>query len=92
MVYVNDFGNHAVRKINASTGATITLAGNGVAGFVDGTGGPLGAARFFHLGMGIAFDPAGNLFVADGGNNSVRMVDAITGTTVTLAGNTVVQK
>jgi len=80
-VYVADEINHTIRKVTAA-GVVTTLAGTaGVTGSADGTG---AAARFFHPG-GMALDGAGNLYVADEGNHTIRMVTA-TGVVTTLAG------
>lgn len=80
-VYVADHKNHAVRKITPS-GMVTTLAGNGVAGFVDGEG---GAARF-KIPTGVAVDAAGNVFVADQGNHAIRKISPL-GVVSTLAGD-----
>src|SRR5262249_19120828 len=44
-LYVADSGGHRIRKLTPD-GTTSTLAGNGVATFADGTGGPSGTASF----------------------------------------------
>jgi hypothetical protein len=68
-LYVADTYNHTIRKV--SGGRLTTLAGSaGQRGAADGTG---AAARFDHPG-GIAVDGAGNVFVADTGNSTVRRV------------------
>jgi len=68
-VYVADLGNHLIRKIT-SAGVVTTLAGSaGNVGSADGTG---IAARFNAPG-GVALDGAGNLYVADIFNNTIRM-------------------
>jgi sugar lactone lactonase YvrE len=78
-VYVADAGNHTVRKITPA-GVVTTLAGQaGVSGSSDGTG----SARFNHP-TGIAVDSAGNVYVADTGNNAIRKVSS-TGVVTTLA-------
>jgi serine/threonine protein kinase, bacterial len=66
-VYVADYGNNLIRKISAGGGVT-TVAGSGVAGLADGTG----TAASFNGPAGIALDAAGNLYVADYGNNRLR--------------------
>lgn len=67
----------------ATPSATMSvLAGRaGVAGSADG----LGNAAQFHLPHGIAADRAGNIYVADTGNNTIRKI-ATNGTVSTLAG------
>jgi sugar lactone lactonase YvrE len=67
-VYVADYGNQTLRKITPS-GSTTTLAGTpGSGGWIDATG---SEARFA-LPYGIAVDAAGNLYVADTYNHSIR--------------------
>ena len=69
-VYVADSGNDTIRKITPS-GLVSTLAGlAGSSGSADGTG---GAARF-SLPTGVAVDSAGNVYVADDGNNTIRKI------------------
>ncbi len=61
-----------------TAGDIYTMAGNGTAGF-SGDGGPATSAELNGPG-GVAVDAAGNLLIADGGNNRVRVVAASTGT------------
>ncbi len=68
-VYVADYGNNLIRKITPDGGVT-TLAGSGAPGAANGTG---TAASFFGP-VGIAADPAGNVYVADYGNNLIRKI------------------
>ena len=80
-VYVADTANHTIRLITAG-GVVSTLAGAaGVSGSANGTG---GAARF-NQPQGIAVDSAGNVYVADTGNQTIRMI-ASGGVVSTLAG------
>ncbi len=81
-VYVADSENHVIRRISPA-GMVSTHAGkSGVTGPADGTG---EAARF-QQPRGIALDAAGNLFVADHGNHTVRRVSS-SGFVVTIAGS-----
>ena len=69
-VYVADTANHTIRQITAS-GVVSTLAGSaGLSGSADGTG---SAARF-NEPQGVAVDSAGNVYVADTGNHTIRMI------------------
>jgi len=72
-----------VRKVDLATGAVTTLAGS-MADWAstDGTG---TAARFSSR-LGLTSDSAGNLFVADSDNSTVRKIDIATATVSTLAG------
>ena len=80
-VYVADEFNHTIRKVTAG-GVVTTLAGTaGMAGSADGTG----AAARFNLPAGVAVDGAGNVYVADSANDTIRKVTAA-GVVTTLAG------
>ncbi len=82
-LYIADTYNYRVRKV-AVDGTITTVAGNGTAGF-SGDGGPATGAQL-NAPAGVAVDLAGNLFIADCGNNRVREV-APNGTITTVAGN-----
>ena len=80
-LYVADRWNHTIRKIS-SVGVVTTLAGRaGSWGSADGTG---SSARF-HNPRGVAVDSAGNLYVADSWNHTIRKVTP-SGEVTTLAG------
>lgn len=68
-VYVADYGNNLIRKISPG-GAVTTLAGSGTQGSADGTG----TAASFKYPTGVAVDATGNVYVADWGNNLVRVI------------------
>lgn len=69
-VYVSDADSHTIRKITPE-GRVTTLAGSpGVQGKADGPG---AQATFFAV-RGIATDRAGNVYVADSGNLSIRKI------------------
>jgi trimeric autotransporter adhesin len=82
-IYIADTGNQRVREL-LPDGTITTVAGNGAQG-VAGDGGPATSAQL-SLPVGVALDAAGNLYIADKGNNRVRMVSA-GGTISTFAGS-----
>ncbi len=73
-VYVGDSAGPTIRKIT-SAGVVTTLAGSatGNTGSADGTG----AAVLFNFPYGVTVDTGGNLYVADFGNNTIRIGNAI---------------
>ncbi|MHB1045548.1 MAG: SMP-30/gluconolactonase/LRE family protein [Thermoanaerobaculia bacterium] len=80
-VYVGDYGNRRIRKIDTS-GNVSTLAGSGSYGFADGPG----ASAMFSSPAGVAVDASGNVYVADSENSRIRKIDTA-GNVSTLAGN-----
>ncbi|MCU1237827.1 MAG: repeat containing protein, partial [Candidatus Solibacter sp.] len=81
-LYLSDTDNHRVRKISAA-GVVTTIAGNGLPGFSgDGLPGPNAQ---LNSPYGLALDTAGNLYIADFGNQRVRRVSN-DGTITTVAG------
>jgi hypothetical protein len=82
-IYVADSGSNAIRTVDHG-GIIHTLAGNGAADYT-GDGGPAKAAALSSP-EGVAVDRAGNVYIADFGNNVVRRVDK-SGTIRTFAGS-----
>ncbi len=70
-LYVAEYANHCVRRVTPA-GRIETVAGSGRSGFA-GDGGPAPAADLNHP-LGVAVDPAGNLYIADAGNHRIRLV------------------
>lgn len=66
-----DEGNNRIRRLEAD-GTIVTIAGTGERGF-SGDGGPATQAALNGPGA-VAYDPAGNLIIADSNNNRVRRV------------------
>jgi sugar lactone lactonase YvrE len=84
-VYIADTLHYRIRVVNAKSGIINTLAGNGSPGY-SGDNGPAVNATF-STPSGVAVDGAGNVYIADTGNNVVRMVVPSTGIVTTVAGN-----
>ena len=82
-LYIADSENDRIRKVDA-TGVISTVAGTGTAGY-SGDGGPAVAAQL-RSPYGVALDGAGNLYIADSGNERIRKVDAA-GVISTVAGD-----
>src|SRR5437773_2649081 len=82
-LYIADTADHRIRKV--TPGGTIsTYAGSGSCGF-SGDGGPATAAQL-SVPVGVALDPAGNLYIADHDNGRIRKVTS-GGTISTYAGS-----
>ena len=81
-LFVADQNNNRVRKI-APNGTISTVAGTGVQGF-SGDGGPALNAQLY-VPTGVFADGAGNLYIADVGNQRIRKVDP-SGIITTVAG------
>ena len=76
-LYFADVLNDRIRRISPA-GIITTFAGKGTPGF-SGDGGPAINAQLNLSGaldgkVGLAIDPAGNLYIADGGNKRIRKV------------------
>lgn len=71
-LFIADTGNAAIRKLITATGIISTVAGQGGPGF--GGDGGLASKVQFNNPTGLAFDAAGNLYIADTGNHRVRMM------------------
>ena len=84
-IYIADSLHNRVRKVTASTGLISTIAGNGNPTYT-GDNGPAASATL-NAPSGVALDGAGNLYIADSGNNVVRKIAASTGIIATVAGN-----
>lgn len=78
-LYIADAMNHCIRQLTpggtpSSNGVSSyivsTMAGTGVAGYADG----VGSVAQFNNPSGIVVDAQGNVYVADTGNNRIRMI------------------
>ena len=83
-LYISDADNNAVVMVAAVTTIVSVVAGNGTSDF-NGEGG-LAVDAALNQPCGLAIDSTGNLFIADWGNNRVRVVDSGSGVITTYAG------
>jgi sugar lactone lactonase YvrE len=101
-MYFADTGNNLIRKVDtngnistvvgrASVSCTLAQEQQGCVADLEGTksylgdGGPATLA-ILNAPQDVASDAVGNLYIADTGNNAIRMVSAATGVITTIAG------
>ncbi len=79
-MYISDFFNNVVRKVDASTQIITTIAGNG---YGAGTNGlvhdfcgddSLATAACLYLPFGVAFDALNRMYICDRGNHAIRRI------------------
>jgi sugar lactone lactonase YvrE len=80
-LYVADSGNYRIRRIDAATRVVTTIAGGG---YGEDGGSAVGA--YLDFPTDLAFDAAGNLFIAETYGSRIRKVEAGTKTIRTVAG------
>ena len=81
-LFVADWSNNKIRRVEVATGEVTMVAGSGAAGSADGVG---DAAQFFYPG-GITVSPDGSaLFVAVSGNHKIQRVELATGEVTTIS-------
>ena len=83
-LFIVDMMNHAVRKIDTTTGIISTVVGTGKPGY-SGDGGPANQAQLKNP-HSIQFDANGDLFICDIGNSVIRNVDMKSHVITTIAG------
>ena len=90
-LYIPDTYSSRIRMVTSTAfgpirqpGTITTFAGNGTSGY-SGDGGPATSAAL-NRPLDVAFDAAGNLYIADSFNNKARKVST-TGIITTFAGN-----
>jgi cytochrome c peroxidase len=84
-LYIADYGNHRIRKIDAKTGRISTVAGTGRPGYA-GDGDLAVLAKLNHP-YNVYVDANGGLFISDAGNHRIRHVDPKSGLITTIAGD-----
>lgn len=84
-LYIADETDARIRKVQAATQIITTVAGNGATGY-NGDG-ILATTAQLWAPRSVALDSQQNIYIADSGNERVRMVIATTGMISTIAGN-----
>ena len=83
-LYVTEYANHRIRRVEIATGTVTTVAGSGNASFADGTD----SEASFNQPAGLALFPDGQtLLVGDISNSRIRSIDLSTNAVSTLAGS-----
>ncbi len=83
-LYIADTGDNLIREISLETGTITSVAGNGQSVFSGDNGLATGAS--LNAPQAVSVDAAGNLYIADTGNDAVRIVYAASGIITTLFG------
>jgi len=75
-LFVADSGNGAIEEVSSTGVVTLFAGASGASGSSGGSGASDGTGTNATFGqpVGIAFDPQGNLIVADMGTNSIRKI------------------
>jgi streptogramin lyase len=98
-VYIADTGNSVIREVMISNGYIFTIAGNGTSGYSGDTF--VATSAQLYAPRGVAVDSAGNIYIAEFGDNRIRKATpntnplttttALSGvTTTTLTSNSVI--
>lgn len=82
-LYVADTQNHCIRKFSPANNRVSTLAGSCAE---PGGANGIGTSARFNSPRGLVLDGAGNLFIADSGNNMIRKLVLATQTVSTFSG------
>jgi sugar lactone lactonase YvrE len=85
-IYIADYGNNRVRRVDANTGVITTIAGNGTAGY-SGDGGAATSAEL-NGPLSIVIDSSGVLYIAEVNNSRIRAVNT-TSNPITALGVTI---
>lgn len=84
---IADLNNNRIRKISAGSQIITTIAGGGIctSGVFCGDS-SLATSAVLHAPMAVTVDASGNIYIADTGNNRVRLIKAATGIIYTIIG------
>jgi len=84
-IYLADYSNHLIIKVDSSTGAMTRVAGTGTSGYsASEDGGPATSAKL-DTPCGVWVDASGLIYIADRNNHRIRRVD-LAGNITTVAG------
>lgn len=83
-LYLVDYFNHRIRSINVETGYIRTIAGNGIPGFSGDGGSPEKAS--LNRPVAVCSDYQNNIYIAESGNHSIRVILAKRNRIYTLVG------
>ncbi len=92
-IYVSDYGNNVVWRVDGTTGYMYIVAGNGTGSGCSnsyGDGCPGTQGKISHP-FQLAFDPQGNLYITDSGDSAIRKLSLNTQFPVTQTGATTSQ-
>jgi streptogramin lyase len=81
-IFIADYGNNRIRKVDASSSIINTIAGFGNFGGDNGNA----ASALLNSPQGISLDKDGNVYIADRSNNRIRKINASDGIITTLVG------
>ncbi|TCO77457.1 NHL domain-containing protein [Marinisporobacter balticus] len=84
-VYIADYVNNRIRKVDTTTGIISTIAGDGTPEY--GGDGGLAVNAKINTPAGIDLDKDGNLYIAESGGHRIRKIDVETGIISTIAGD-----
>lgn len=85
LLFIADYGNHCIRKVDLRTGLITTLCGGGHPGY-SGDGGP-GAEACLNAPYWVSLYGRDILLIADAGNHCIRAMNLSTGVIETVCGN-----
>ena len=80
-LYIADYSNNRIRKVDVTSGIISTFAGTGVSGYVDNVA---AVNAQMNRPSQLAFDSSGNLFFGDAFNKRLRMISSTTGQVSTI--------
>jgi sugar lactone lactonase YvrE len=82
-MYISDLLNNRVRRVSSSSGIITTVAGNGIAGY-EGDGEAASSAELNNP-ISVTLDASGNVYIADLGNDVIRVVNMQSGPVTVLS-------